>query len=76
MNRIYYNISRNGKFVFRTDEILQMDLPNELEETLCKKFPAEEGYRVTKSQAPNVWSSTDLHNRTAEQEAEDANLRG
>lgn len=76
MNRIYYNVAHNGKHLFRTDVILQMDLPTELEETLCRKFPAEEGYRITKSQAPNVWSSNDLHNRTAEQEADDANLRG
>ena len=76
MNRTFYNISRDGKFLFRTDDILQIDLKPEVETLLCQKFPAEEGFRVTKSFAPNVWTSQDLHNRTAQQEFDDVNLRG
>lgn len=62
MSHVYYNVSLNGRFLFRTDEMQSFDVPEALEGILTSKFTAAEGYRVSKAISPAVWTSTNLPN--------------
>lgn len=76
MNKIHYTVSHNGRHLFDTKEVPGFDVHPELGYVLTRKFPAEEGYRVTQSSCPAVYTTIDLHNRTKDDEARDANERG
>lgn len=62
MEFIYFNIALHGRHYLRTGEYLAMDLPRDVEAVLASKFPASEGYSITRSARPNTSTSTPVAN--------------
>lgn len=57
---ISYSISQNGRFVFRTAEMMGMDWPVNWEGDIIARFPKAEGFVVTRVARPNGQISTDI----------------
>lgn len=62
MDFVSYSISHNGLFLFRTDKQMAMDWPLNFESLLAAKFPASEGYRITREIRPNNITSEQINN--------------
>lgn len=71
MNFVYFNISLHGKHLFRTDEYLSCDVEERhytththpsIQAELCKRFPASEGFTISRNEKPNCITMTTLDN--------------
>lgn len=60
MNYIHFNITYNGRHLFRTDEYLSWEV-SVMQEHLLEKFPREGGYAVHRVERPNVSTHTELN---------------
>lgn len=60
---VSYHISKDGKHYLRTQQnVMGFDLPADLEETLAAKFPASEGYVLSREVKRNGSTSTKIPN--------------
>lgn len=60
MYKYQYSVSKNGKFLFRTDMISSVDDPTGVALALITKFPKEEGYKVMENRYDASYRSKEL----------------
>lgn len=57
-----YSVSLNGRFLFRTEQRMGFDYPDNWESMLAAKFPAAEGFKIQRERHPNGFTTFDLNN--------------
>jgi hypothetical protein len=61
MEKFSFNISLNGRHLFRTDLYDSGDA-DAIQEQLVKRFPSSEGFRISRSAHPMYTTSTKIAN--------------
>jgi hypothetical protein len=60
---VSYHVARNGRHYLRTEQnVMGYDLPRDIEATLAAKFPASEGYKLSREVKPNSGRSYAVNN--------------
>lgn len=62
MDMIIYSIALHGKFLFRTGEFQGLVDCERVQEILVRKFPASEGYAITRERHPATFTTARLEN--------------
>lgn len=62
MDMIIYSVSLHGRFLFRTNEFQGLVDCERVQETLIRKFPATEGYAITRERHPASFTTARLEN--------------
>ena len=62
MIEIYWNVALHGKHLFRTDRYDRTDDAYRIQLELIARFPAREGFSVTRYERIPSWRSAELEN--------------
>jgi hypothetical protein len=57
MTETYFNVSHDGKHVFRTDTYDDVQTINRMRDILIARFPATEGFDVSESWRSTAWNT-------------------